>query len=138
MSLLVFECEYYEQFSSKDDKKGGRKDRDKKTKPAAEKKVKEEGWTEVSKSSSKVLFPKDTEINHQAVLKKFQEILAVRGKKGTDRSEQIDYFSELRLIADKHELGSSMSLKLAFTIAAAIVDSSSGTDVALKPDLWEK
>ena len=33
------------------------------------------------KEKSRQLFPKDTEINHQAVLKKLQEILAVRGKK---------------------------------------------------------
>lgn len=122
--------------SSKDDKKTTRRDRDKKPKPAAEKKVKDEGWTEVSKSSTKVLFPKDTEINHQAVLKKFHEILAVRGKKGTDRSEQIDYFSELKSIAAKHDLGEAMDLKLAFTITAAIMDSASGADVALKQAHW--
>jgi len=125
--------------TSKDDKKGGKRDRaDKKPKPAAEKKVKEEGWTEVSKSSTKALFPKDTEINHQAVLKKFHEILAVRGKKGTDRSEQIEYFSELRKIANQHELGEAMDLKLTFTITAAIMDSTSGADAALKPTLWVK
>ena len=123
---------------SKDDKKSGKRDRDKKPKPAAEKKVKEEGWTEVSKSSTKALFPKDTEINHQAVQKKFHEILAVRGKKGTDRSEQIEYFSELKKIAGEHELGEAIDLKLAFTIAAAIMDSTSGADSALKSSLWEK
>lgn len=86
----------------------------------------------------KVLFPKDTEINHEAVLKKFHEILAVRGKKGTDRSEQVQYFSELQKISEKHELGPGLNLKLLFTIASAIIDSSAGTDVALKTELWEK
>ena len=125
-------------FSSKDDKKAGKRDRDKKPKPASEKKVKDEGWTEVSKSSAKALFPKDTEINHQAVLKKFHEILAVRGKKGTDRSEQIDYFSELRKISSQHELGEAIDMKLAFTVTAAIMDSASGTDSAMKSALWVK
>jgi len=124
--------------TSKDDKKSGKRDRDKKPKPAAQKKVNDEGWTEVSKSSTKALFPKDTEINHQAVQKKFHEILAVRGKKGTDRSEQIEYFSELKKIAGEHELGEAIDLKLAFTIAAAIMDSTSGADSALKSSLWEK
>ena len=43
---------------------------------------KDDGWTQVSNEKMKVLFPKDTEINHQAVLKKYHEILAVRGRKG--------------------------------------------------------
>ena len=123
-------------FRSKDDKKSGK--RDKKQKPAAEKKVKEEGWTEVSKSSTKSLFPKDTEIDHQTVTKKFHEILAVRGKKGTDRSEQIGYFTELKKIAADHNLGEALDMKLAFTIASAIMDSTSGADAALRPGLWAK
>jgi len=125
--------------TSKDDKKSGKRDRaDKKPKPAAGKKDKDDGWTEVSKSSTKALFPKDTEINHQAVLKKFHEILAVRGKKGTDRSEQIEYFSELRKISNQHELGEGIDLKLLFTIASAIMDSTSGADSALRQSLWVK
>lgn len=123
----------------KDDKKGGKrqkKERVEKTKD----KQKDDGWTQVSKTSEKmkVLFPKDTEINHQAVLKKYHEILAVRGKKGTDRSEQVDYFSELKTIAEQHALGPAMSLKLLFSISAAIMDSSNATDVALKPEMWKK
>ena len=125
--------------TSKDDKKGGKrqkKERVEKTKD----KGKDDGWTQVSKASEKmkVLFAKDTEINHQAVLKKYHEILAVRGKKGTDRSEQVDYFTELKAISEEHELGPGMSLKLLFSISAAIMDSSNATDVALKPDMWKK
>jgi len=100
--------------------------------------AKDDGWTQVSNEKMKVLFPKDTEINHQAVLKKYHEILAVRGRKGTDRSEQVDYFCELRSIAEQHELGAAMSLKLLFSICSAIMDSSNATDVALKPDMWKR
>lgn len=122
----------------KEDKIGTK--RAKKDKNKTEKKAKDEGWTQVLKQSDKmkVLFPKDTEINHQAVMKKFHEILAVRGKKGTDRSEQVDYFVELKSISEKHGLGPAMSLKLLFNIASAIMDSSAGTDVALKPDMWNR
>jgi len=124
--------------------KGKAGKREKKIRPdktkdkAAAAAAKDDGWTQVSNEKMKVLFPKDTEINHQAVLKKYHEILAVRGRKGTDRSEQVDYFCELKSIAEQHELGPAMSLKLLFSICSAIMDSSNATDVALKPDMWKR
>jgi hypothetical protein len=36
------------------------------------------------------MFAKDQEINHDAVNKKLFEIVAARGKKGTDRSQMIE------------------------------------------------
>jgi len=36
------------------------------------------------------LFADDTEITHEAVINKLIEIVAGRGKKGTDRSEQVN------------------------------------------------
>jgi len=127
--------------SSKDDKKSGKRQKKERVEKTKEKPKdgSADGWTQVSKNDRiKVLFPKDTEINHQVVIKKYHEILAVRGKKGTDRSEQVDYFTELKTVAEAHELGSAMSLKLLFSIAAAIMDSSNATDVALKPDMWKR
>lgn len=123
--------------TSKEDKKGTKRVKKQRTEKV---KDKEEGWTEVSKTSDKVkvLFAKDTEINHQNVMKKFHEILAVRGKKGTDRSEQVSYFTELKKISEDHNLGPALKLKLLFTIASAIIDSSVGADVALKTDMWVK
>lgn len=127
--------------TSKDDKKGPKREK-KKQRTGVEKasKQKDDGWTEVSKASDrmKALFPKDTEINHQNVLKKFHEILAVRGKKGTDRLEQVEFFVELKNISEKHDLGPALKLKLLFTICAAIIDSSMGTDSALKDDMWQR
>lgn len=35
------------------------------------------------------MFQKDQEITHEAVIKKLAEIIAVRGKKGTKRGEQV-------------------------------------------------
>jgi len=115
---------------------------EKKERPKAERKEKEQ-WTEVRaggvhRMRGKITFPKDTEINHQAIMKKFHEILAVRGKKGTDRTEQIEYFTELRKISLEHKLGPAMNLKMLFNITSAIFDSSTGTDVPLKPDMWER
>lgn len=117
----------------------------KKKEPRAEKKERidkgGEGWTEVGgggHAKTKITFPKDTEITHEVILRKFHEILAVRGKKGTDRTEQIDYFTELRKISDEHNLGVGLSIKLLFNVASAVLDSSTGTDVALKPEMWIK
>jgi len=126
--------------TSKEDNKAKKRQKKERTEKSEKKAAKDEGWTQVSKQSDKmkVLFPKDTEINHQAVIKKFHEILAVRGKKGTDRSEQVDYFTELKAISEKHDLGPAMSLKLMFSISSAIIDSSHGTDVALKPEMWTR
>jgi len=128
--------------NDKGDKKAGKREKkvrtDKTKDKAAAAAAKDDGWTQVSNDKMKVLFPKDTEINHQAVLKKYHEILAVRGRKGTDRSEQVDYFCELKSIAEQHELGPAMSLKLLFSICSAIMDSSNATDVALKPDMWKR
>jgi len=128
--------------SDKGDKKAGKREKkirpDKTKDKAAAAAAKDDGWTQVSNEKMKVLFPKDTEINHQAVLKKYHEILAVRGRKGTDRSEQVDYFCELKSIAEQHDLGPAMSLKLLFSICSAIMDSSNATDVALKPDMWKR
>lgn len=96
-----------------------------------------EGFIEVTREKSRQLFPKDTEINHQAILKKLQEILAVRGKKSTDKPDQVGYFKELKKISEKHNLGAGLSLKITFNIMAAIFDSSPSTDAALKPEMWK-
>merc|ERR1712168_1644517 len=73
--------------TSKDDKKSGKRQKKERVEKTKEKPKDTDGWTQVSKNERmKVLFPKDTEINHQVVIKKYHEILAVRGKKGTDRS----------------------------------------------------
>lgn len=39
------------------------------------------------------MFQKDQDITHEAVTKKLQEIIAVRGKKGTKRGDQVCSFS---------------------------------------------
>ncbi|XP_065054309.1 eukaryotic translation initiation factor 3 subunit C-like [Rhopilema esculentum] len=96
-----------------------------------------EGFIEVTREKSRQLFPKDVEINHQAVLKKLQEILAVRGKKSTDKPDQVGYFKELKRISDKHNLGPGLNLKITFNIMAALFDSVPTTDTPLKPDMWK-
>ena len=59
---------------------------------------------------TRVLFAKDTEINIPTILKKLHEILGARGKKGTDRTDQIEYLKDLRKISEKHNLGACLIL----------------------------
>lgn len=52
------------------------------------------------------MFAKDEEINHSSVVNKLNSICSGRGRKGTDRKEQMELLSELRSIAKTHNLGS--------------------------------
>ncbi len=84
------------------------------------------------------MFDKDAEINHEAVLKKLQEIMAARGKKRTNRKEQIELLTELHDISNEHELGVAMSIKIQFAIISAIFDYNAKISSAMKPEYWEK
>ncbi|KAK3751829.1 hypothetical protein QZH41_013288 [Actinostola sp. cb2023] len=129
-------------FLKKDKTAGEKKDKVKKVKKAPRIKEKEEedneGFTEVQSRSdrSKHLFPKDTEINHPIVLKKLHEILSARGKKGTDRTEQIGFLKELRRISDGANLGDTMTVKLMFNIISSIYDYNPNVATCMKAEMW--
>ena len=84
----------------------------------------EEGWTKVSTGAvdKPKMFEKDAEINHELVIQKLKEIMAARGKKRTNRKEQIELLSELLAIAEEHNLGIGVSAKIKFDIIKAIFD----------------
>lgn len=84
------------------------------------------------------MFAKDAEINHAVVLKKLNEILAARGKKGTDRSEQIELLSELLTISQAHNLGPGFQLKIIFAVVSAIFDYNPNIATCMKHDMWHK
>ena len=84
------------------------------------------------------MFAKDTEITHALVIKKLNEIVSARGKKGTNRKEQIELLRELRTIADQHNLGPAMDMKVLFNITAAIYDYNPNVATCMKPDMWAK
>lgn len=83
------------------------------------------------------MFPKDTEVNHEAVCKKLVEIIAARGKKGTDRQEQIELLKELYTISETNNLGRAMAVKIGFNIIAAIFDYNPNIATCMKPEMWE-
>ncbi|XP_069782969.1 eukaryotic translation initiation factor 3 subunit C [Narcine bancroftii] len=84
------------------------------------------------------MFAKGTEINHNVVLKKFNEILQARGKKGTDRAAQIEMLTELCAIASNHELGEGINLKIKFNIVASLYDYNPNLASCMKQDMWRK
>lgn len=103
----------------------------------------EEGWEEVKGGVPLIMekpkmFAKDAEINHAVVLKKLNEILAARGKKGTDRSEQIELLSELLAISQAHNLGPGFQLKIIFAVVSAIFDYNPNIATCMKHDMWHK
>ena len=84
------------------------------------------------------MFSKDSEVNHQAVMKKLAEIVAARGKKGTDRKEQIELLHELKRIADENNLGPAIAIKIDFAIVAALYDYNPTISAAMRPEYWER
>ena len=98
-----------------------------------------EKWTVVKGGVEKPkMFEKDAEINHELVVKKLHEIMAARGKKGTNRKEQIELLTELYGISEEHNLGTAIYCKIQFAIVAAIFDYNAKISAAMKPEYWEK
>ncbi|XP_043271641.1 eukaryotic translation initiation factor 3 subunit C [Venturia canescens] len=84
------------------------------------------------------MFAKDAEINVPAVLKKLSEVIAARGKKRTDRREQIELLHELQSIAETHNLGPAVAVKIKFSIVSSIFDYNPKVSDAMKPEYWSK
>ena len=84
------------------------------------------------------MFKKDDEITITTVYKKLNEIMAARGKKGTDRKEQIELLHELMAISEENNLGPGMTVKIQFNIIMSIYDYNRSMSDAMKVDYWEK
>jgi len=97
------------------------------------------GWNVVDRTAQKIaMFAKDAEITHDLVAKKLMEIVAARGKKKTNRKEQIELLNELYDISNLHSLGPGMAVKIKFAIISALFDYNPKLIDAMKPDSWEK
>uniref|UniRef100_A0A0B7BD44 Eukaryotic translation initiation factor 3 subunit C n=1 Tax=Arion vulgaris TaxID=1028688 RepID=A0A0B7BD44_9EUPU len=122
--------------------------KEKKLKKEKDDKKTEEGeddWQEVNRGvpsqavmEKPKMFAKDQDITIEAVVKKLNEIVAMRGKKGTDRSMMIDLLQELKQIAEAHNLGAPVSVKICFNIMAAIYDYNPNIATCMKNEMWEK
>ncbi|XP_051959357.1 eukaryotic translation initiation factor 3 subunit C [Xyrauchen texanus] len=131
-----------------DHKKEDRKKRLKK-KERAEEDIEEEGeaeeggWEKVKGGVPLVkekpkMFAKGTEINNAVVIKKLNEILQARGKKGTDRAAQIELLHALAVIANENNLGEGILVKIKFNIIASLYDYNPNLAAFMKADMWKK
>merc|ERR1719431_597605 len=80
----------------------------------------------------------DEEINVKNVVKKLLDMTSARGKRGTDRSDQITRLTRLHKIAMASNLGPAMDVKCLFAIISAIFDSSYKISEAMKSEMWAK
>ena len=132
----------------KKDKKTKKEDKSARSKKEARQRILEEDedededddWIKVDRGAvdKPKMFDKDAEITHELVIKKLREIMAARGKKRTNRKEQIELLQELYNIAEEHNLGIGMTVKIKFAIVAAIFDYNPKISAAMKPEYWEK
>ncbi|XP_078508452.1 eukaryotic translation initiation factor 3 subunit C [Lissotriton helveticus] len=84
------------------------------------------------------MFAKGTEITPVIVVKKLNEILQARGKKGTDRASQIELLHLLANIASENNLGEGISVKIKFNIVASLYDYNPNLATFMKPEMWKK
>ncbi|KAG8430263.1 hypothetical protein GDO86_018127, partial [Hymenochirus boettgeri] len=84
------------------------------------------------------MFAKGTEITPALVIKKLTEILQARGKKGTDRAAQIDLLQLLVGIAEEHNLGQGITVKIKFNIVSSLYDYNPNLAAYMKADMWKK
>merc|ERR1711970_880876 len=80
----------------------------------------------------------DAEITHDLVIKKLLEITAARGKKKTNRKEQIELLTELYTISGDNNLGPGILVKIKFAIISALFDYNPKLSDAMKVESWEK
>ncbi|XP_070204954.1 eukaryotic translation initiation factor 3 subunit C-like isoform X3 [Littorina saxatilis] len=136
-------AEYFLKSTTEQEEKR-KKERKKEKASKRDKRAKDddEDWRVVTSGAPLIMekpkmFAKDQEINHEAVNKKLFEIVAARGKKGTDRSQMIELLQELKTVADANNLGPAMHVKILFNIVAAIFDYNPNIATCMRSEMWE-
>lgn len=84
------------------------------------------------------LFAKDEEVNHEAILQKIQDILAMRGKKRIRRSDQLEMLRDLIDISAAHKLGAGIEIKLVFATLSALLSYNTTVNTCMRPSNWNK
>lgn len=131
----------------KEDKEATSK-RTKKGKPEKAKEVKrkeddeDKGWEpvkgSVTTSEKPKMFAKESEINHQNVLKKLVEVLAMRGKKRADRSDQTEMLLELLNISRQYQLGPAIELRIILGLISSLLEYNPSVLEHIKISVWEE
>lgn len=132
----------------KEDKEATSK-RTKKTKPEKTKDKKrgpdedeDKGWEPVKGSASALekpkMFAKESEINHHNVLKKLVEVLAMRGKKRADRSDQTEMLLELLNISRSYQLGPAIEIRIILGLISSLLEYNPSVLEHIKLSVWEE
>lgn len=126
------------------DRRKARRERRERTGKVSKREQPDDGgeWETVRKgaatSDKPKMFAKDTDIDVALVVKKLGEISAARGRKRTDRRAQLELLHELRTVAQQHNLGDGLQLKLRAATGAALFDYNPKVSDAMKPEYWSK
>lgn len=123
--------------------------RSKKTKPDKTKDKKRgvdedegKGWEpvkgSVSTSEKPKMFAKESEINHQNVLKKLVEVLAMRGKKKADKSDQTDMLLELLNITRQYQLGPAIEVRIILGLISSLLEYNPSVLEHIKISVWDE
>uniref|UniRef100_A0A1I8GZN5 Eukaryotic translation initiation factor 3 subunit C n=1 Tax=Macrostomum lignano TaxID=282301 RepID=A0A1I8GZN5_9PLAT len=90
----------------------------------------------LAKAQKVRLFEKGQEISFAAAVKKLEEIRKGRGKRGTDKTEQIGTLQEMEKIVLENGFGPGLQIKVIFDIVSAIFDYNPSIAVSMRAELW--
>eukprot|EP00126_Sphaerothecum_destruens_P015153 Sdes_comp9074_c0_seq1m524 len=116
--------------------KSKKKEVKRKTKVKKDSESADEVIAEPKTDIEKPLFPENVEVTHDLVSKKLLEIVSQRGKKSTDKEEQLSVLRRLRIIADESKLGLAMSTKILLHIISASFDSVASIAQHMSSEKW--
>jgi translation initiation factor 3 subunit C len=133
----------------REDKEAATAKRTKKAKPeksrSEKKKAEDEddkGWQSVqgtaTTSEKPKMFAKESEINHQNVLKKLVEVLAMRGKKRADKSDQTEMMLELLNISRQYQLGPAIEVRIILGLISSLLEYNPSVLDHIKIGVWEE
>ncbi|VDO36685.1 unnamed protein product, partial [Brugia timori] len=109
-------------------------------------------WVAVPTKEEKMrqLFDPKTEINHEVVINKLQEVIAARGRKSTNPKHYVRSLQELFRIADElhilsmnsikfqHKLGAGVLVKILFSIISALFELNARISDCMDYSSWSK
>ena len=82
------------------------------------------------------LFAENEEINHENLLKKVEEIISSRGRKGYKKREQLEILDELKSITIQYNLGVAVEIKIIYYKIIISFDYDPILNSSMKTEVW--
>ncbi|XP_075240275.1 eukaryotic translation initiation factor 3 subunit C-like [Convolutriloba macropyga] len=82
------------------------------------------------------IFPKESEVTYDMMMKKFNDVISNRGKKGTDKYEQIEILTELLGVTELSGLGEGVACKIYISLISSIFDLNTNIFESMKMKHW--